>query len=70
VHFVIQLARDISGRRCVASIREVIDADGRQVISNEVYAPGPDRRAVASVPVRAATLEELAAAGYQPEAGR
>ena len=66
VHFVIQVAWDTAGRRCVSSVREVTDADGRQVVSNEVYAPGPDRRAVASVPVRAATMEELAAAGYQP----
>jgi pilus assembly protein CpaF len=65
VHFVIQLAWSADGRRCVTSIREVTDADGRQVISNEVYAPGPDRRAVPSVPVRAATLEELEAVGYQ-----
>ena len=69
VHFVIQLAWDARGRRCVTSIREVVDCDGRQVVSNEVYAPGPDRRAVPSVPVRAATLEELEAAGYQPTGG-
>ena len=43
-----------------------VDADGRQVASNEVWAPGPDRRAVPSVPVRAATMEELEAAGYRP----
>ena len=55
-----------SGNRCVSSIREITDADGRQVASNEVWAPGPDRRAVPSVPVRAATMEELAAAGYRP----
>jgi pilus assembly protein CpaF len=66
VHFVIQLAWDSAGRRCISSIREVVDADGRQVVSNEVYAPGPDRRAVPAVPVRAATLDELAAAGYRP----
>jgi pilus assembly protein CpaF len=66
IHFVIQLAWDTQGRRCVSSIREVIDADGRQVVSNQAYAPGPDRRAVPSVPVRAATMEELEAAGYQP----
>jgi pilus assembly protein CpaF len=70
VHFVIQLAWSADGRRCITSVREVTDADGRQVISNEVYAPGPDRRAVPSVPVRAATLEELAAVGYQPGAFR
>ena len=68
IHFVIQLAWDTSGDRCVSSVREVTDADGRQVVSNEVYAPGPDRRAVPSVPVRAATMEELAAAGYRPGA--
>ena len=51
----------------ISSIREVIDADGRQVVSNEIYAPGPDRRAVPAVPVRAATMDELAAAGYQPD---
>jgi pilus assembly protein CpaF len=66
VHFVIQLGWDFDGRRCISSVREVTDADGRQIVSNEVYAPGPGRRAVPSVPVRAATLEELAAAGYHP----
>ena len=66
IHFVIQLAWDTSGARCVSSIREITDADGRQVASNEVWAPGPDRRAVPAVPVRAATMEELAAAGYRP----
>jgi pilus assembly protein CpaF len=65
VHFVIQLAWDNRGRRCVSSIREVTDADGRQVVSNEVYRPGPDRRAVPSVPVRADTMEELVLAGYR-----
>jgi Flp pilus assembly CpaF family ATPase len=66
IHFVIQLAWDTSGKRCVSSIREITDADGRQVASNEVWAPGPDRRAVPSVPARAATMEELEAAGYRP----
>jgi pilus assembly protein CpaF len=70
VHIVIQLAWDTAGQRCISSIREVTDADGRQVVSNEIYAPGPDRRAVPSVPVRAATMEELAAAGYQPGESR
>jgi pilus assembly protein CpaF len=69
VHFVIQLTWDRAGRRCVSSIREVVDADGRQVISNEVFVPGPDRRAIPAVPVRAETMDELAAAGYQPRGG-
>ena len=66
IHFVIQLAWDASGARCVSSIREITDADGRQVASNEVWSPGPDRRAVPAVPVRAATMEELEAVGYRP----
>lgn len=65
IHFVIQLAWDTSGKRCVSSIREITDADGRQVASNEVWAPGPGRRAVPSVPVRATTMEELEAVGYR-----
>ena len=70
IHFVIQLAWDARGTRCVSSIREITDADGRQVASNEVWAPGPDRRAVPAVPVRAATMEELEAAGYRPGPGQ
>ncbi|MEY9937002.1 CpaF family protein [Streptacidiphilus sp. MAP5-3] len=46
VHFVVHLERDTDGQRCVASIREVVGADGVHVVSNEVFAPGPDRRAV------------------------
>lgn len=68
VHFVIQLDYAPGGQRVISSIREVVDADGRQVISNEIYAPGPGRCAVPAAPVRAATLDDLAAAGY--EAGR
>ncbi len=60
-----------SGRRerFVASVREVIDAEGVQVISNEVYRPGPDRRAVPSAPLRPDTVDELASFGYEPGRG-
>ena len=68
VHFVVHLdtATD-TGRRVVSSIREVVDADGTQIISNEVFRPGPDRRAV-YVPgaLRTRTLEDLAAVGLDP----
>jgi hypothetical protein len=50
----------------VSSIREVIDADERQVITNEVWRPGSDRRAVIGVPVRAESVNELIAAGLDP----
>lgn len=54
--------------RFVASVREVVDTEGVQVISNEIYRPGPDRRAVPSAPLRADTLEELCRFGYEPVA--
>jgi pilus assembly protein CpaF len=56
--------------RFVSSVREVVDADGVQVISNEVYRPGADRRAVLAAPLRPSTLEELTAFGYRPPGSR
>ena len=52
--------------RFVSSVREVIDAEGVQVISNEVYRPGKDRRAVPASPLRAETRDEFVRFGYQP----
>ena len=49
VHFVVFLAQDPAGRRFVSSVREVVDADGPMVVSNEVFRPGPDGRAVPGV---------------------
>jgi Flp pilus assembly CpaF family ATPase len=68
VHFVVHLGRgNDRTTRVVSSIREIVDADGPQVVSNEVYRPGPDGRArpVAGA-LRAGTLDELAAAGLDP----
>jgi len=66
VHFVIHLAHTPDGTRVVSSIREVIDADDRQIVSNEVYQPGPDRRATPAAPLRSETADELIAAGLDP----
>ncbi len=66
VHFVIHLAETSDKHRVISSIREVIDADERQIVSNEVYQPGPDRRAIPAAPLRAETAEELIAAGLDP----
>ncbi|WP_148587815.1 CpaF family protein [Streptomyces sp. WAC01526] len=68
VHFVVHLGWDAAGRRVIDSVREVVDADGAQVVSNEVYRPGPDGRAVAATPLRTETLHDLAAAGLEAEA--
>ncbi len=68
VHFVVHLVRGTDKTtRVVSSIREVVDADGPQIVSNEVYRPGPDRRAQ---PIRGAlrteTLDDLVDAGLDP----
>jgi Flp pilus assembly CpaF family ATPase len=55
-------------QRFVSSVREVVDAEGSQVVSNEVYVPGPDRRAVPGSPLRPQTLHELVRSGYEPSA--
>lgn len=52
--------------RFVSSIREVVDADGPQVISNEIFVPGHDRRALAGSPLRPDTLHELVRCGFEP----
>ena len=68
VHFVVHLGRGSDRTtRVVSSIREIVDADGPQIVSNEVYRPGRDGRAH-PVPgaLRTDTLDELAAAGLDP----
>ena len=55
----------LARRRFVSSIREVVDAEGVQVVSNEVFRPGRDRRAEPASPLRQATLEELRRFGYE-----
>jgi pilus assembly protein CpaF len=70
VHLVVHLdfAAD-SGMRVVSSVREVLDADGPRVASNEIYRPGPDRR---GRPLPGAlsetTLQQLCQAGFDPAA--
>jgi pilus assembly protein CpaF len=68
VHFVVHLARGTDRKvRVVSSIREVVGADGPQVVSNEVYRPGTDRRArpVAGA-MRTETLDDLVDVGFDP----
>ena len=55
-------------RRCrfVSSVREVVDVDGSQLLSNELFRPGAGRRAEPAAPLRPETRRELVAAGYDP----
>jgi pilus assembly protein CpaF len=66
VDFVVFLSQDRRGHRVISSVREVVDAEGTMVVSNEVFRPGPDGRAVPGVPLRTGTLESLEAAGFDP----
>lgn len=68
VDFVVHLAWSSDNhRRVVSSIREVLHAEGPEVISNEIWRPGPDGAAVPAAPIRSETIDELAAAGFNPD---
>jgi Flp pilus assembly CpaF family ATPase len=68
VDFIIQLdrRRDAARTRVITSVREVCGSDGVQLITNEVWRPGPNRSAVPGVQLRPRTLERLIDAGYDP----
>jgi pilus assembly protein CpaF len=63
IDLVVFIAKTSSGR-FVASIRHVVGADGRQVITNELFAPGPNGRAVPAVPLPHGLADDLTAVGY------
>ncbi len=63
---VVQLRLTPDGQRFVTSVREVVDADGEQVASNEILRPGPDGRAVPGAPMSTERLELLAYHGFDP----
>ena len=66
VHLVVHLGLTEDSRRVVTSVREVVDADGLSVASNEIFRPGPDGRAVPASPPSTALLTVLAGAGFNP----
>ena len=63
LHLVVHLDI-VDGVRMVASVREVVDADGAQIVSNEVFVPGPDGLGVPGYPLREATQALLEDHGY------
>jgi Flp pilus assembly CpaF family ATPase len=52
--------------RHIASVREVVGADGPLVVTNEVWKPGLDGRAVPAAPLRGTTTALLRIHGYEP----
>jgi Flp pilus assembly CpaF family ATPase len=63
VHFVVYIDNSQRTRR-ITSIREVIDSDGINIISNEVFQPGSDLVAVPAYPLREATQSLLREHGF------
>lgn len=53
-------------RRVVASVREVVDADGTRVVTNEVWRPGPSGEALPAAPLTDRTHRLLVDAGWEP----
>jgi Flp pilus assembly CpaF family ATPase len=66
LHFVIYISSTGSDRR-VASVREVVDCDGANIISNEIFALNSQGELLRTFPLREATRELLSAFGYDDE---
>jgi len=69
INFVVHIGTSAGGgeggmRRYVTSVREIVGAEGPLVMSNEVFFPGPDKRAVPGSPLRDQTQADLAAVGF------
>jgi pilus assembly protein CpaF len=63
LHLVVHIEL-VDGVRRLTSVREVVDADGAVMVSNEVFRPGPDGRAVPGYPLRDQTAMLLEDAGF------
>ena len=66
VHVIVHLEKLSDGTRVLSSLREVVGFDNGQVVTNEVYRPGPDKRGVPATPLRASTMDALITAGLDP----
>lgn len=65
VDLVVYIAKSSDGR-WVSSIRQVVGVDGSNVVTNELFRPGPDGRAVPAVPVPHDLADVLIAHGWDP----
>ncbi len=66
LHFVIYISSTGNDRR-VASVREVVDCDGANIISNEIFALNSQGELLRTFPLRDATRELLSTFGYDDE---
>lgn len=63
LHFVVYIDNSNAWRQ-VTSVREVVDCDGSNIISNEIFAVDPNGDLIKAFPLREATRELLAKYGY------
>ena len=63
LHFVVYIDNSNAWRQ-VTSAREVVDCDGSNIISNEIFAVDPNGDLIKAFPLREATRELLAKYGY------
>jgi Flp pilus assembly CpaF family ATPase len=69
INFVVYIGTAAGGgeggmRRYLSSVREIVGAEGPLVMSNEIFMPGYDKRAVPSAPLRDSTLTDLQTVGF------
>jgi Flp pilus assembly CpaF family ATPase len=69
INFVVYIGTTTGGgegglRRYVSSVREIVGAEGPLVMSNEIFVPGPGKRAIPGAPLRDRTQTELAEVGF------
>jgi Flp pilus assembly CpaF family ATPase len=64
VHLVVHVSALPTGNRVVTSIREVVGAEGQNVVSNEIYRRDRAGDVVPAAPPSTATVDTLAEAGF------
>ena len=64
LHFVIYIDNSSDWRQ-VTSVREVVDSDGSNIISNEMFAVGNNSELIKAFPLRETTRELLTKFGYE-----
>ena len=64
LHFVIYIDNSSDWRQ-VTSVREVVDSDGSNIISNEIFAVGSNSELIKAFPLRETTRELLTKFGYE-----
>jgi len=66
LHFVIYISNSEHERR-VASVREVVDSDGANIISNEIFSSNSEGELRRTFPLRESTREMLTHYGYDDD---